>query len=66
MWNSKKMRKMKIEKKEYMAPVSSFVELDTLYMLALSKEDDEQMDSEDQLSNEYTGGSWENMWGNMQ
>lgn len=56
---------MKIEKKEYIAPVSSFVELDTLYMLALSK-DDEQMDSEDQLSNEYTGGSWENMWGNMQ
>ena len=61
------MRKMKIEKKEYMAPVSSFVELDTVYMLALSKEDDEQIDSEDgQLSNEYAGGSWENMWGNMQ
>ena len=61
------MRKMKIEKKEYTAPVSSFVELDTLYMLALSKEDDEQVDSEtDQLSNEYAGGSWENMWGNMQ
>ena len=55
---------MKIEKKEYIAPVSSFVELDTLYMLALSKDDDDQIDSEEgQLSNEYTGGSWENIWG---
>ena len=56
---------MKIEKKEYIAPASSFVELDTLYMLALSTNDDEiDTDGEDGgWANEYTGGSWENIWG---
>lgn len=55
---------MKIEKKEYIAPVSSFVELDTLYMLALSTNDDEiDTDVDGGWANEYTGGSWENIWG---
>lgn len=57
---------MKTEKKEYMSPVSEIVEIGTLNVLALSK-DDEQMDSDDQMSreNDRIGGDWDNIWGNM-
>ena len=53
-----------MEKKEYISPVAEFVEVGTLSMLALSKESDEQIDDEDQMSKEYRG-DWENIWGNM-
>ena len=53
-----------MEKKEYISPVAEIVEVGTLSMLALSKENDEQIDDEDQMSKEYRG-DWENIWGNM-
>ena len=53
-----------MEKKEYISPVAEIVEVGTLSMLALSKESDEQIDDEDQMSKEYRG-DWENIWGNM-
>ena len=53
-----------MEKKEYISPVAEIVEVGTLNMLALSKESDEQIDDEDQMSKEYRG-DWENIWGNM-
>lgn len=53
-----------MEKKIYISPVSDIVEIGTLYMLALSKESDEQVSDEDQMSKEYRG-DWENIWGNM-
>lgn len=57
---------MKTEKKEYISPVSEIVEIGTLNVLALSK-DDEQMDSDDQMSkeNDRIGGDWENIWEGM-
>ena len=57
---------MKTEKKEYISPVSEIVEIGTLNVLALSK-DNEQMDSDDQMSkeNDRIGGDWDNIWGNM-
>lgn len=57
---------MKIVKKEYIAPASSFVEIETLPLLGLSTDDGTQIDPEDdeegQLSNEYRGGDWNNIW----
>ena len=57
---------MKTEKKEYISPVSEIVEIGTLNVLALSTDDD-QMDSDDQMSkeNDRIGGGWDNIWGNM-
>lgn len=55
---------MNTEKKEYISPVSDIIEVGTLNVLALSKEDDEQMDSDDQMSKEYRG-DWENIWEGM-
>lgn len=55
-----------MEKKEYISPVAEIVEIGTLNVLALSK-DDEQIDSDDQMSkeNDRIGGDWDNIWGNM-
>jgi uncharacterized membrane protein YukC len=53
-----------MEKKEYISPVADIVEVGTLNMLALSK-DYEQIDSDEQMSNEYRGGDWENIWQGM-
>ena len=55
---------MNTEKKEYISPVSDIIEVGTLNVLALSKEDDEQMDSDGQMSKEYRG-DWSNIWENM-
>ncbi len=57
---------MKTEKKEYISPISEIVEIGTLNVLALSTDDD-QMDSDDQMSkeNDRIGGDWDNIWGNM-
>ena len=52
-----------MEKKEYISPFAEIVEIGTLNMIALSK-DDEQMDDEEQMSNEFRG-DWNNIWGNM-
>ena len=54
-----------MEKREYISPFAEIVEIGALNMIALSK-DDEFMDDEGQLSNEYRGDSdWSNIWGNM-
>ncbi len=49
-----------MKKKEYISPFAEIVEIGTLNVLALSK-DDEQMDSDDQMSkkNDRIGGDWE-------
>ncbi len=52
-----------MEKKEYISPFAEIVEIGTLNMIALSK-DDGQMDDEEQMSNEFRG-DWNNIWGNM-
>ena len=56
---------MKIEKKKYIAPVSYFVEVDPMSMLAMSASDDRiDTDEEDGgWAKEHVGGSWENIWG---
>ena len=59
-----KFEEIIMEKKIYISPVSDIVEIGTLHMLALSKESDEQVSDEDQMSKEYRG-DWENIWGNM-
>ena len=59
-----KFEEIIMEKKIYISPVSDIVEIGTLYMLALSKESDEQVSDEEQMSKEYRG-DWENIWGNM-
>ena len=55
-----------MKKKEYIQPVSELIEIGVLNVLALSK-DDEQIDSDDQMSkeNDRIGGDWENIWGDM-
>ncbi len=53
-----------MEKKEYISPFAEIVEIGTLNMIALSKESDEQIDDEEQMSNEFRG-DWNNIWGNM-
>ena len=63
---SLKMEKVNMEKKKYISPVLEIVEIGTLHLLALSKESDEQIDDEEQMSNEYRGGGdWSDMWKNM-
>ena len=51
-------------RKEYISPVAEIVEVGTFNMLALSKESDEQIDDEEQMSNEFRG-DWNNIWENM-
>lgn len=53
---------MKIVKKEYIAPASSFVEIETLPLLGLSANEGQIDPEEGQLSNEYRGGDWNNIW----
>lgn len=52
-----------MEKKEYISPVSEIVEVGTLSMIALSK-DDEQIDDEEQWSKEHRS-DWDNIWQGM-
>ena len=58
-----RMEKIIMEKKKYISPVSEIVEIATLHMLALSK-DDVQIDDEEQMSNEFRG-DWSNIWEDM-
>ena len=53
-----------MEKKEYISPFAEIVEVGTLNMLALSKDEVVQIDDTEQMSNEFRG-DWENIWGNM-
>lgn len=53
-----------MEKKEYISPVAEIVEVGTLNMLALSKEDVVQIDDTEQMSNEFRG-DWNNIWEGM-
>ena len=55
-----------MEKKKYISPVLDLVEMGTLYMLALSqdKKEENQLDSDEQLSKEYRG-DWSNIWEGM-
>ena len=59
-----KIEEIIMEKKEYISPVAEIVEVGTLNMLALSKEPDEQIDDEEQMSNEFRG-DWSNIWEGM-
>ena len=59
-----KIEEIIMEKKEYISPVAEIVEVGTLNMLALSKEDVEQIDDTEQMSNEFRG-DWENIWDGM-
>lgn len=59
-----KMEESIMKKKEYISPVADIVEVGTLNMLALSKEDAEQIDDTEQMSNEFRG-DWENIWQGM-
>jgi hypothetical protein len=59
-----KVEEIIMEKKEYISPVAEIVEVGTLNMLALSKEDAEQIDDTEQMSNEFRG-DWENIWQGM-
>ena len=60
------MKRAMMKKKEYIQPVSELIEIGVLNVLALSK-DDEQMDSDGQMSkeNDRIGGDWENIWDGM-
>ena len=51
-------------RKEYISPVAEIVEVGTLNMLALSKEELVQIDDTEQMSNEFRG-DWENIWDGM-
>lgn len=60
---------MKIEKKKYIAPVSSFVEIEPLSMLAFSTNDErvetgegDEGGDEGGWAKEEIGGSWEDIW----
>ena len=59
-----KMEESIMEKKEYISPIAEIVEIGTLNMLALSKDEVVQIDDTEQMSNEFRG-DWENIWGNM-
>ena len=59
-----KIEEIIMEKKEYISPFAEIVEVGTLNMLALSKEDVEQIDDTEQMSNEFRG-DWENIWDGM-
>ena len=51
-------------RKEYISPVAEIVEVGTLNMLALSKEELVQIDDTEQMSNEFRG-DWSNIWEGM-
>ena len=51
-------------KKSYVSPLVEIVEISTMYMLALSKENGEQIDDEEQMSNEFRG-DWSDIWSGM-
>ena len=53
-----------MEKREYISPVAEIVEVGTLNMLALSKEDVEQIDDTEQWTGE-SRGDWNNIWEGM-
>ena len=59
-----KVEEIIMEKKEYISPVAEILEIGALSVLALSKENDEQIDDEEQMSNEFRG-DWENIWGGL-
>ena len=59
-----KFEEIIMEKKEYISPVAEILEIGVLSVLALSKENDEQIDDEEQWTGEARG-DWENIWGNM-
>lgn len=59
-----KVEEFIMEKKEYISPVAEIVEVGTLNMLALSKEDVVQIDDTEQMSNEFRG-DWNNIWEGM-
>lgn len=52
-----------MEKREYISPVAEIVEVGTLSMIALSK-DDEQIDDTEQWSKEHRS-DWDNIWEGM-
>lgn len=56
---------MNVMKKKYIAPVSSELEFETLYMIAMSTSDDKvDTDGDDGgWAKEEIGGSWEGIWG---
>ena len=53
-----------MEKREYISPVAEIVEVGTLNMLALSKEDVEQIDDTEQWTGE-SRGDWSDIWDGM-
>ena len=53
-----------MEKREYISPVAEIVEVGTLNMLALSKEELVQIDDTEQMSDEFRG-DWSNIWDGM-
>ena len=59
-----KIEEIIMEKKEYISPVAEIVEVGTLNMLALSKEELVQIDDTEQMSNEFRG-DWSNIWEGM-
>lgn len=57
---------MNVMKKKYIAPVSSELEFETLYMIAMSTSDDRvdtDGDGDGGWAKEEIGGSWDNIWG---
>ena len=59
-----KIEEIIMEKKEYISPVAEIVEVGTLNMLALSKEELVQIDDTEQMSDEFRG-DWSNIWEGM-
>ena len=59
-----KIEEIIMEKKEYISPVAEIVEVGTLNMLALSKEELVQIDDTEQMSDEFRG-DWSNIWDGM-
>ena len=56
---------MNVMKKKYIAPVSSELEFETLYMIAMSTSEDRVDPDGDNggWAKEEIGGSWEGIWG---
>ncbi len=59
---------MNMKKKNYTGPVTEFVALKPIYnicqnMVVGSDDDRVNTDDSDILSNEHSGGSWEDIWG---
>ena len=59
-----KIEEIIMEKKEYISPVAEIVEVGTLNMLALSKEELVQIDDTEQMSDEFRG-DWSTIWEGM-